>query len=419
MATDKEKREYAKRLKEISKRFGRFEDATVRTMRDLSVELNRQIGFRVAFELQAGNEPTAAILSNITQDVNVLIDGYNNSLLGLTDSAMTQSGFAGQSFVIDPISALGGPNLPIHPTSAQLNILTDFTSDLITQTTAEMRRQITSQVRMGALSGQSSIETMRSITRIIGINGRKQITGGVTARAERIFRTETNRAFNLASNSQQQSLLEVEPKAMKQWIATGDNRTRDDHLDAHGQTVPIDEPFIVGGEPLDFPLDPAASAEQTVQCRCGSITILPDVEELPTALDQRVADEEQSRLDKLDLTNKADLDKLLGGSSPTDHIRPTGRAPRGLGKEYADRRWIANKIDTQRNFRSDNQFQIDNYRGQKNRRGRISKARIRVTELTKAIDTTMAVADGPGEWAFKRELIDEVFNYVSSITRNA
>jgi hypothetical protein len=52
------------------------------------------------------------------------------------------------------------------------------------------------------------------------------------------------------------------------WNAEIDDRTRQDHLDADGQEVNYNESFIVGGESLLYPGDPAGSAEQTENCRC-------------------------------------------------------------------------------------------------------------------------------------------------------
>ena len=38
--------------------------------------------------------------------------------------------------------------------------------------------------------------------------------------------------------------------------------------EANGQTVDFYDPFIVGGEEMQYPLDPSASPENTINCRC-------------------------------------------------------------------------------------------------------------------------------------------------------
>jgi HK97 family phage portal protein len=83
-------------------------------------------------------------------------------------------------------------------------------------------------------------------------------------RAELVSRTEVLAASNAGSIYGARSTgLDLQ----KEWIATRDDRTRDDHADADGQIVDLDEPFIVGGEECDTPGttgDPA----QDCACRC-------------------------------------------------------------------------------------------------------------------------------------------------------
>ena len=97
-------------------------------------------------------------------------------------------------------------------------------------------------------------------------------------RAETIGRTEALRSVNAGN---QDALLEgvdggavAAHELIRIWIAAQDERTRDDHADAHGQEVGLEEPFLVGGEQLMYPGDPSASAEQTVRCRCTFVTRL-------------------------------------------------------------------------------------------------------------------------------------------------
>ena len=83
-------------------------------------------------------------------------------------------------------------------------------------------------------------------------------------RAERIARTESAGAYNAGAVD----AGHVEGAGVKVWMTTGDDRTRDDHLDAAGQCVPIDDVFTVGGEILEMPADPSGPPEQTINCRC-------------------------------------------------------------------------------------------------------------------------------------------------------
>ncbi len=52
----------------------------------------------------------------------------------------------------------------------------------------------------------------------------------------------------------------------KQWLTAEDDRVRDTHAEADGQTVPIDQPFDVGSEALDYPGDPGGSDEEVCNC---------------------------------------------------------------------------------------------------------------------------------------------------------
>lgn len=59
------------------------------------------------------------------------------------------------------------------------------------------------------------------------------------------------------------------PGDMKVWLATPDTRTRPTHADADGQSVPLDQPFTVGGEDAEYPGDPGLSLDGRGNCRCS------------------------------------------------------------------------------------------------------------------------------------------------------
>ena len=86
-------------------------------------------------------------------------------------------------------------------------------------------------------------------------------------RADTIARTEILNAYGNGDWASASALGEFGPME-KTWLATGDARTRPEHLALDGETLPMDEPFDAGGEPMMFPHDPGASAGNVVNCRC-------------------------------------------------------------------------------------------------------------------------------------------------------
>ncbi len=95
-----------------------------------------------------------------------------------------------------------------------------------------------------------------------------------TSRAKTIARTEVISASN-GSASLAAAQLPSDVAAGQEFIATRDDRTRDDHAEADGQVVAMGEPFIVGGEALLYPGDPAGSPENTISCRCTVAFLTP------------------------------------------------------------------------------------------------------------------------------------------------
>lgn len=100
----------------------------------------------------------------------------------------------------------------------------------------------------------------------------EQAAGFAATRAVKTARTEVAAASNGGAITQARALgLDMD----KQWEATfpTDGRTRLTHLEAHHQTVPLGEKFLVGDAELDFPGDPTGEAKEVIQCRCAVIFV--------------------------------------------------------------------------------------------------------------------------------------------------
>lgn len=103
--------------------------------------------------------------------------------------------------------------------------------------------------------------------------------------AERAARTGTISTSNTGSHS---AFEDAESVVGEEWLATDDNRTRDDHIEADGQVVAIDQSFEVGGVYGAHPGDPSLPVGQIVQCRCTVLPVFGDdltEEQLESVLD--------------------------------------------------------------------------------------------------------------------------------------
>ena len=130
----------------------------------------------------------------------------------------------------------------------------------ITKTSEKAVRQIVSK---GIKDGLSNDDIAKQIRRAndFSIN-----------RARTIAQTETTRSINRATNESYNIFSKEENvQISKEWIASRDDRVREDHEALDGQIVPVNEDFVMeeysGSAPGDF-----GAPEMDINCRC---TIAP------------------------------------------------------------------------------------------------------------------------------------------------
>ena len=95
----------------------------------------------------------------------------------------------------------------------------------------------------------------------------------LAARAETVARTEAGRVVEetryLAALQASDSASVPRSQAVKQWVSTNDERTRDTHASMDGQARLIDDYFdSPGGAKLLHPHDDDAPPNETINCRC-------------------------------------------------------------------------------------------------------------------------------------------------------
>jgi len=125
--------------------------------------------------------------------------------------------------------------------------ITDYTKALLQSTLEE-----------GVRGGESLIEIRKRVDKLY-------LEEIIPNRSWVIAATETHSAAEYGS---QEAARSSGLTLKKVWLSTNDKHTRPDHVKADGQEVDMDEPFIVGGEKLLYPGDPAGSAKNIISCRC-------------------------------------------------------------------------------------------------------------------------------------------------------
>lgn len=181
------------------------------------------------------------------------------------------------------------------------------------------------ELRAGVRAGDR-LTTLR--TRV-----RQVLTGQTPDRVDKIVRTEVIGGLNKGSLSAYQRSPVVEKKT---WLTARDGRVRPtkpghfNHKAADGQTVAKLDPFSVGGESLQHPGDPSASAGNIIRCRCAMKPVIsqvtPAAVQEPVDVPLEVPSEAPVQIDEK--RYKGWIDENIRNSPRTDFL-PSPRGKRG------------------------------------------------------------------------------------------
>lgn len=160
---------------------------------------------------------------------------------------------------------------PDHPVARRVADLADAylttAQNRLVQVGDSLWQAARDELAAGSRVGESIDQITDRLRRAFAVDGQEL---GVV-RAERIARTETAMAWNTASFDTTRALPDEVRPGCKVWLSAKDQRVRDVHAAAHGQTVPLDGKFNVGGELLDYPCDPNGSPTNVINCRCVAV----------------------------------------------------------------------------------------------------------------------------------------------------
>lgn len=141
----------------------------------------------------------------------------------------------------------------------------------ITDTTIKRIREVIAQAQSQNLSRREEAKYIQETLNDPEFNRNRAFV---------ISRTESTTAANYGINLGAES---SDYYVQKYWLDTKDKRTRHDHIIAGLQPpIPMNTPFYVGGNPMMYPGDATAPADEVVNCRCVMGTsVITDADGLP------------------------------------------------------------------------------------------------------------------------------------------
>jgi len=153
-----------------------------------------------------------------------------------------------------------------------LTALQEFGLDKVEGLAMDAVKKINNEISLGLMGEKSPYEVMKAVGRNLKD---KSVFTSLTKRAETIVKNEAGRALEKASQLRKEAAAKVVPGLQKQWYyGHSPKMPRLDHLVAAERygpggdpgPIPVDEAFMVAGEALMFPRDPAGSAANTINC---------------------------------------------------------------------------------------------------------------------------------------------------------
>lgn len=222
-------------------------------------------GLMMSAHLRRMADDLDRIMGNASQVINNELSGSWQVWWDMGTAATTETALAAGMAATD--LALTGEKLALYR---------DYIPDLIKSVADTTKVRMANFIRTASLAGEPRATVQKGMLKILlGEPARydRGRFGGFAYQVERIFRTESQRLYNMAAQNAAEALTEkTGAQLVKVWNHPGaDLTSREDHVEMDGEVAEIDEPFSNG---LMFPKDPGGAAEDTINCRCW-VSYLP------------------------------------------------------------------------------------------------------------------------------------------------
>lgn len=194
-------------------------------------------------------------------DLNFNKEHFTGSLLGDLNKAAKQNMFeAGQQLFLEI-----GNDDPFTIPDPQVLLQLKKRTNLLRDVPDEMYKTVQNALVKGLEEGEGRGELSNRVRGVFNDMNR--------GRANTIAQTETASAYGFGRKHG----MTESGVGFQQWLSSADDKVREEHAEANGQVVEVDEPFDVDGEELMYPGDSdGGSAGNVINCRCVAIPVLDE-----------------------------------------------------------------------------------------------------------------------------------------------
>lgn len=259
----------------------------------------------------AMKEDIAKQLLNVNQTATAYINGNLPEIYALNYNAFknTANGINGYSFTLidaDTVKYLATTDTSLLP-FRKLDPAKDISWNM---------KKINSQVLQGIIQGESIPKISQRIMNVQTMN------------KDAAIRSARTIATGAENKGRMDSYRRAEDDGIileKEWIATGDSRTRDWHAELNGDTKPIDKPFENEFGEIMYPGDPSANGANVYNCRCTLVSNVKGfkndkIKQQMAEQLEKLTDEEKYQVSRYTGFNATRFNMALGQDKVTDKI---------------------------------------------------------------------------------------------------
>ena len=260
---------YNRKLEELVEGVGRLEEREVAK----SIRLLKELRKEVALQIVDSDWKTHHV-PQLKDAVEKVVSRFLQQYQAQLSDAEVNLWKAGIDQVDWPLSYIGIQAGTTEISRTALEIVQDYSADLIANLAGDAAAKINAEIAMGILGGRTPWEVMKAVGRNLDEPG---VFKTIAVRAETITRTELARVNSLAREVRIEDVVAANPDVrwLKKWVSSRKAHPRPHHAELNGVTVRVDKNFPGG---IPYPHAPGLSAKDVINCGCSHVLTLADWE---------------------------------------------------------------------------------------------------------------------------------------------